>query len=102
MAFELLSLDTLVDGNVEAKFIALVGGVWVGCVGLELNGRRSASFRQLFVAENYRGKGIGCELVRLCEQRAQSAGMRNVGRGSGSQQPTGPAVLSKPGIHRCV
>jgi GNAT superfamily N-acetyltransferase len=79
MAFELLSLDTLIDGANEAKFFAIVEGVCVGCVGLELNGRRSISFRQLFVAEKYRRLGIGRELVRLCEQRAKSAGCETLG-----------------------
>jgi GNAT superfamily N-acetyltransferase len=79
MAYELLSLDTLIDGANEVKFVALVQGVLVGCVGLELNGRRSVSFRQLFVAEKWRRMGIGRELVKLCEQRAKSAGCETLG-----------------------
>jgi ribosomal protein S18 acetylase RimI-like enzyme len=64
--------------------VALLDGVIVGCVTLELDGRTNADddplepgrahIRMLGVAPETRGRGVGRALMNECEARARAAG----------------------------
>ena len=76
----ILSLETVVDGNRDIQFVAIGdhgdGGKLLGrvCLGFGNTGKQSAWLYQLFVAEEYRRRGIGKALVDECIREARRLG----------------------------
>ena len=57
--------------NLSKFFVAIEGAVVVGCVCLDVYGKKMAEIRSLAVAEHARGQGIGQQLVKLCVNEAK-------------------------------
>jgi GNAT superfamily N-acetyltransferase len=76
---EIKKLDVILDGIEYSKFIALVEDQFIGCVDLQIQTATSASFRALFVHEDYRHQEIGFKLILACEQAAEKAGCKYLG-----------------------
>lgn len=59
-------------------FLALQGGVAVGCVGSRPDGSRTLTLNKLATRPEVRGQGIGAALVRAVEERALAGGYARV------------------------
>lgn len=70
---EILTLEVQLDGRVETRLVAVRLGVLVGVATVKNLGRKAATLFQLFVDENYRGAGIGRQLVQAAEELAREA-----------------------------
>lgn len=68
-----LPLETTIDGRTETQIVAVEKGAHlIGVVKVQFKERTSAAVRQLFVDPEYRKRGVGSELMRLCIHAAVS------------------------------
>lgn len=70
MIWEIISMEVRVDGVHETQFLAMHEGQCVGRVGVKAHGLKVATVRQLYVAPEHRGKGLGKLLVNRCLELA--------------------------------
>ena len=73
---KICDLETLVDGTRDIHFVAIDDGRVVGraCLGFGNTDKQSPWLYQLFVAAEYRKRGIGTALVNACVCRAKLLG----------------------------
>ena len=66
------------DGLVAGGFVAEHQGQIVGFAALEVYSKKLAELRSLAVAEGYRGRGVGRQLVTACVERARERNILEV------------------------
>lgn len=69
-ALQIQRLLVTVDGQQETRLCALAEGQFIGTCAFKAS-KHTASLIQLFVAHQYRHRGVGSILVRECEHLAQ-------------------------------
>lgn len=64
--------------RIPSFFVAEHGGEIVGCCALQVYSRRLAEVRSLAVRPDYRGQGIGTQLVEACRRRGRERRVRQL------------------------
>jgi predicted GNAT family N-acyltransferase len=77
LGLELVDEDTANDAH-EHHFSVTVGNKAIACVQLRPLNAQTLKLRQMAVAEEFRGKGMGAALVRFAEGWARDAGFRTI------------------------
>lgn len=99
---EIISLEVLVDGVNETQFLAMHEGQCVGRVGVKAEDLLVASVRQLFVKEEFRGQGLGKELMARCIVLAEECECWAINLSVARDNRKVVPFYRKLGFHVCV
>lgn len=64
--------------HLEFHLVAMEGDIMFGCVLLRPLEHNTIKMRQMAVAENYQGQGIGAKLVKFAEELAKKKGFTHI------------------------
>jgi GNAT superfamily N-acetyltransferase len=91
-----LSQEQVADGD-GAFLIAYVDGEAVGCGAVRRLDASTAELKRMFVAQPFRGRGIGRVLVTALEDEARRLGVRHVVLETGTRLPVAIGLYQSMG-----
>ncbi|BET67680.1 hypothetical protein ASA1KI_25980 [Opitutales bacterium ASA1] len=80
--------------------LAWFGDQAVGCVHLSTHDDDSAQISEFYVAPQFRGRGIGRELLRTLDAHARDMGVATLVCETGARQPEAEALFEHSGYAR--
>ena len=83
-----------------AFFVARVGGRPAGCGGVQIFGTEYGELKRMYVRPEFRGRGIGRQILNLLAEHASQAGVRLLRLETGIQQSAAIRLYEAYGFRR--